>query len=99
MMSQYTTNTSDKKKKKALLFWAIGCIGILGFEYFYVGRIKNGIIRLIIGVFILLSFSAMQGTDSAFPVTFIFWAIAALPNLFRIFFGVFRDNTNVALRE
>lgn len=99
-MSQYTTNTSDKKKQKALLFWAIGCIGLLGFENFYVGKIKNGFIRTIIGVLLMLSFSAMRGeTDAAIPVTFIFWAIVSLPNLFKILLGTFKDNTNVALRE
>lgn len=98
-MSQYTTNTSDKKKKKAILFWVIGLLGLFGFEYFYVGKIKIGMIRLIIGIFITLSFYAMNGTDAAIPVSFIIWAVVSLPNLFRIRFGVFKDNVNAPLRE
>ena len=60
-MPKYTTTTSDKKKKTALKWWAIGCLGIFGLENFYVGKIKKGIIRFTIGIFILLSFYAMSG--------------------------------------
>lgn len=43
-MSQYVTNTSDKKKGTALIL----CIffGYLGIHYFYVGRIGRGIVAL-----------------------------------------------------
>lgn len=98
-MPKYTTTTSDKKKKNALKWWAIGCLGIFGLENFYVGKIKKGIIRFIIGVFILLSFYAMNGSEARVPVSIIFWAIAALPNFFKIVMGVFRDNVGEPLRE
>lgn len=101
-MSKYTTNTSDKKKKTALIWWAIGAIGILGIENFYVGKMKNGAIRVGTGILILVCFYAMstlENFDGAIPVGIIFWAIVALPNLFKILFGVFRDNVGAALRE
>ena len=44
-MANYQTNTSDKSKKTALIVCAIG--GLLGLHYFYVGRIKTGVIRMI----------------------------------------------------
>lgn len=98
-MSQYTTNTSDKKKATALKWWAIGLLGVFGFEYFYVGKIKKGIIRSIIGVFVVLAIFSMSGSGAAIPVSIIFWAVSAVPNLFKILFGTFRDNVNAALRE
>lgn len=98
-MSKYTTTTSDKKKKAALKWWAIGCLGFFGFENFYVGKIKKGIIRVVIGIFIMLSLYAMNGSEGRVPVGIIFWAIAALPNFFKIVMGVFRDNVGEPLRE
>ena len=99
-MPKYTTATSDKKKKTALKWWAIGCFGLLGIENFYVGKIKKGIIRFIIGIFILLSLYAMGGDfEGRVPVGIVFWAIASLPNFFKIVMGVFRDNVGEPLRE
>lgn len=40
-MPKYTTATSDKKKKTALKWWAIGCLGLFGIENFYVGKSKR----------------------------------------------------------
>lgn len=107
-MSKYTTNTSDRKKKTATLWWAIGAIGLLGFEYFYVGKIKKGIIKTIIGIFLIMAFStiisaspASTGIDKggAVATTVIMWAIFSVPNFVRISLGVFRDNVGAALRE
>ncbi len=41
-MSNYTTNTSDKSKKKALIFCAAG--GWFGLHHYYVGNIGKGIL-------------------------------------------------------
>lgn len=98
-MGAYTTNTSDKKKKTAIIFWLIGAIGILGFEYFYVGKMRNGIIKTVIGIFVVVAIGAMKGTEGFIPLTFIFWAIMALPNLFRILLGAFKDNVECVIRE
>jgi len=107
-MSNYTTSTSDRKKKTALIWWLIGAVGILGIENFYVGKIKNGLIRALLGLLFLgvlgtvvstpeLSMDADKG-GIVFSVV-IMWAIIALPNLFKLLLGVFRDNIGAALRE
>ena len=98
-MANYTTNTSDKSKKKALLCWLIGGVGLFGFEYFYVGKIKAGIIKAIIGIFIVLSIVAMSGTDAQIPVGFIFWFLVSIPNFVRLLLGVFKDNVGQNLRQ
>jgi len=45
-MANYTTITSDKSKKTAMILCCIGFIGIGGIHDFYVGRIGKGIIKL-----------------------------------------------------
>lgn len=97
-MANYVTNTSDKKKKTALVFWAIGALGLFGLEYFYVGKMKKGAIRMIVGVFLILCLFAMKGTEGSIPLSIVIWAIAALPNLFRILLGIFKDNVGQPLR-
>jgi len=44
-VANYQTNTSDKSKKTALLVCLFG--GLIGLHYFYVGKIKTGLVRLI----------------------------------------------------
>lgn len=46
-MSTYTTQTSDKKKKIALILCICG--GFLGLHQFYVGNIGKGILYLFTG--------------------------------------------------
>lgn len=48
-MSNYVTNTSDKKKGTAMLLCCLGFLGIGGIHYFYVGRIGKGILYLCTG--------------------------------------------------
>ncbi|GMO28751.1 MAG: hypothetical protein Ta2B_09670 [Termitinemataceae bacterium] len=49
-MANYTTQTSDKSKKVAVLLCIFG--GFLGLHYFYVGRIVKGLIYLFtVGLF------------------------------------------------
>jgi restriction system protein len=43
-MANYTTTTSDKKRKVALLLCIFG--GFFGFHQFYVGRIGKGILYM-----------------------------------------------------
>ena len=43
-MASYTTITSDKSKKTALLLCCLGYFGLGGFHYFYVGRYLRGIV-------------------------------------------------------
>ena len=98
-MANYTSDTSEKSKKTALICWLVGGIGLFGFEYFYVGKIKAGIIKAIIGIFVVLSFVAMKGTDAQIPVGIIFWLIVSIPNLVRLALGVFKDNAGNNLRQ
>ena len=51
-MSQYVTQTSDKKKTTALIL----CIffGTFGFHYFYVGRIGRGLVALFTFNFLMI---------------------------------------------
>lgn len=97
-MSQYTTNTSDKKKVKALRWWLIGCIGLLGLENFYVGKVKNGIVRLILGLCVLSAIAQIFFTPEVIA-GILLWAIIAFPNFIRIKMGVFKDNVGDPLRE
>lgn len=46
-MANYFTSTSDKSKKTALILCVL--LGMLGFHYFYVGRIGRGLLYLFTG--------------------------------------------------
>ncbi|MBQ7170669.1 MAG: NINE protein [Clostridia bacterium] len=46
-MSQYVTNTSDKKKSKAMILCVCG--GLFGLHQFYVGNIGKGILYMFTG--------------------------------------------------
>ncbi len=45
-MANYTTITSDKNKKTAMLLCCIGFVGIGGIHDFYLGNYGKGIIKL-----------------------------------------------------
>ena len=102
-MAQYTAGTSDKKRNKALARWAIGVLGFLGFENFYVGKIKNGIIHCVIGLFLLGPIIiGLTSEDDKLPFVILAigsWIVLCAPNLFRILLGKFRDNVGAPLRE
>lgn len=48
-MSNYVTNTSDKKKGTALILCCLGFLGIGGIHQFYVGRIGLGLLYFFTG--------------------------------------------------
>lgn len=100
-MSTYITNTSDRKKGDALKQWKIGLFGFLGLEYFYVGKMKAGIIRIIIAIVLIVGFlaSIVQNGIISIPIILVVWAIVSLPNLYRIKIGTFKDNAGAILRE
>lgn len=100
-MSTYTTNTSDKTKSEALKWWKKGIFGFFGLEYFYVGKMKSGIVRVIIAVFFALGFLAVlvKNGVASIPVFLVVWALLSLPNLYQLKMGTFKDNTGAILRE
>lgn len=53
-MGEYTTITSDKSKKKALLLACLGFIGVGGIHDFYLGRYGMGLLKLFTGNFCLI---------------------------------------------
>ena len=99
-MANYTTNTSDKKKKTAFIWWAVGLLGLLGLEYFYVCKFKKCFVRAFFGIlYASVIVMLIQEEPSMIPVAIIMWAVVAIPNLFRILCGVFKDNVGEPLRK
>lgn len=108
-MANYVTGTSDKTKAGALKWWRNGALGLLGLEYFYVGKVKAGIGRLILGVFWLLfgvvtiAVGVSQKSVSSFFTGFVIflggWALLSILDLYRIKIGKFRDNVGNVLRQ
>lgn len=104
-MANYVTQTSDKSRAVALQKWKKGCFGVFGLETFYVGKIARGIGHFAAGLFFFeFVFAALYGIFTEFnfagiiPVS-IYWAILAVPNLYRLKMGTFRDNIGAVLRE
>ena len=53
-MSNYVTNTSDKKRGTAIILCCLGFIGIGGLHYFYVGKWGKGFLYLFtMGLFLI----------------------------------------------
>ncbi len=100
-MANFTSNASDKSKKTALLIWAIGALGFLGLENFYVGKIKNGLIHVVLGAFGLMTVYTManMGDNMVIPMSIIVWAIFGGPNFVKLLLGSFRDNVGAPLRR
>lgn len=96
-MANYTSNTSDKSKGKAIKLLFCGGIGL---HLFYVGKIKVGLLRLL---FALLFWSlTVSGITDGEPV--MIWAglllIVAINSVdfFRLIVGKFEDNVGNYLR-
>lgn len=71
-MANYTTITSDKSKKTAMILCCIGFLGIGGLHDFYLGKIGKGIIKIITinwfmfgTIFDLISISTGGYTDNS----------------------------------
>lgn len=102
-MANYTTNTSDKSKSKAVKLLFLGGIGL---HLFYVGRIGAGIVRMIlgIGVWIVMIGSTVNPEEwgtSGVPMVLIGVLMLLLFNVadvFKLLLGKFRDNTGNYLR-
>lgn len=97
-MANYTTNVSDKSKTKAKKLTLCGGIGL---QYFYVGRIKTGIIRLIIGLFLWISvISGIASKEVGMLVMGILLLIAiTLFEFIKISMGKFKDDMGNNVRQ
>ena len=97
-MANYTTSTSDKSKGTAIKRLLCGGIGL---HLFYVGKIKAGIIRLILGVLLWVLF--ITGIAEGEPA--MIWSGIGLLILFNVFdliklaMGTFTDNVGNYLRQ
>lgn len=96
-MANYTTETSDKLKKKAI---KLLCVGFIGLHLFYVGRVKAGIIRLVWGLLCwILIISGISSNEIAMILSGIFFMVVAnIPDLIKLLLGTFRDNVGNPLR-
>ena len=95
-MSQYTTNTSDKSKKSALVRSLFG----FGLPYFYVGRIKNGIVGALISFFewgVLIT--CIQNKETFCGIFIAVIIVTNLATTFTVMMGKFQDNIGNYLRE
>lgn len=97
-MANYTTNVSDKSKSKCKRLMLIGG---LGFQYFYVGKIKAGLIRTILGILLwVLLISGISEGESAMIVAGIGFLLAInLFELVKLSLGKFRDNIGNYVRQ
>lgn len=97
-MPNYVSQTSDKSKKKAIIRLLIGGIGL---HYFYVGRIKHGVIRMIISLFLwgVIVTSISEGVPQATDACIILLVAINLFDLARLCLGKFQDNAGQYLRQ
>ena len=97
-MANYTTSTSDKSRDKAV---KLLCGGI-GLHYFYVGRIRAGLIHCIIGLalygMIVMSILDAELHAAILPGIFML-LVFNVPDLIRLKLGKFRDNVGDYLRQ
>lgn len=96
----YTTNTSDKSKRTALILLFCGGIGL---HLFYVGRMKAGFIRLLLGLCCWGGFYACVsepqiGIGPAFCMLLLL-LIFNIVDIVKILLGSFRDNVGNPLRH
>lgn len=96
-MANYTTQTSDKSKRTAKKLLLCGGIGL---HMFYVGRIKAGLVRFILGVLLWALFiDGIIEHNSPMITSGVFFLI--LLNVFdfiKLCLGKFRDNVGNYLR-
>ena len=93
-MANYTTHSSDKSRKKALILLACGGIGL---HLFYVGKIKAGIIRFVLGLFawVLIFDGASEAVFGGVAMLIVFNIV----DLVKLLLGTFQDNVGEYLRQ
>lgn len=96
-MANYTTNTSDKSKGKAIKLLFCGGIGL---HLFYVGRVKAGIFRLVFGIlFWVLLINGISEGEMVLIASGIGYLVAFnLFDLIKLGLGTFKDNVGNYLR-
>lgn len=98
-MANYTTSTSDKSRDRAVKLLLCGGIGL---HYFYVGRIKAGLIHCVIGLAlygaIVASILDAELHAAILPGVLMLLAFN-VPDLIRLKLGKFRDNVGDYLRQ
>lgn len=98
-MANYTTSTSDKSRDRAVKLLLCGGIGL---HYFYVGRIKVGLIHCVIGLALYgaIVASILDAELHAAILPGILMLLAFnVPDLIRLKLGKFRDNVGDYLRQ
>lgn len=97
-MSTYTTNTSDKNRATATKRLLCGGIGL---HLFYVGRIRAGIIHLVIGLLLWgLAIAGITDKEPAMIISGIAFLVAInIPDFIKLKLGTFKDNVGNVLRE
>ncbi len=97
-MANYTTSTSDKSKGKAIRLLLSGGIGL---HLFYVGKIKAGIIRLILGLILWIGFIIGGIAISEWGMVLMGAILLIIVNVFdliKLLLGTFKDNVGNNLR-
>lgn len=98
-MANYTASTSDKSRDRAVKLLLCGGIGL---HYFYVGRIKAGLIHCVIGLAlygaIVASILDAELHAAILPCILMLLAFN-VPDLIRLKLGKFRDNVGDYLRQ
>lgn len=98
-MANYTTSTSDKSRDRAVKLLLCGGIGL---HYFYVGRIKTGLIHIVLGICMWMSIVICifdsELHEAIIPCILILVAFN-VPDLIRLKLGKFRDNVGDYLRQ
>ena len=97
-MANYTTNVSDKSKAKAKKMTLCGGIGL---QYFYVGRIKAGIIRLFVGfIFWMAIITGIATKEVPMIIMGILLLVAVtLFEFIKISMGKFKDDMGNYIRQ
>ena len=97
-MANYTTNVSDKTKSKCKRLMLIGGLGL---QYFYVGKIKTGLTRFILGVLLWVLFvtGISEGETAMIAAGIGFLLAVNLFELAKLSLGKFKDNNGNYVRQ
>lgn len=98
-MANYVSLSSDKTKAGARRRLLLGGIGL---QYFYVGRLKIGFIRLLIGLLlwgVVITGIVQKEAAPVIVAPAVALVVINLVELAIIALGRFRDNTGAFLRQ